>query len=103
MCTAIHSSVSFTFVTVWDFNRNCFLIKVSISTSAVPPRRVLANHNEEYERPGVLLNCPSTAIPLILQAFNAHHSFGIGAENLEVVAVPDVVMPKPQSVTLSHQ
>jgi hypothetical protein len=45
-------------VTVCAFNRNCFLIKVSISTSVISPRRVLANHNEEYEQTGVLLNCP---------------------------------------------
>jgi len=58
MCTVMHSSVASNFVTVCAFNRNCYLIKVSISTSVISPRRVLANHNEEYEQPGVLLNCP---------------------------------------------
>src|SRR5260370_16412458 len=33
MCTSMHSSVSSTFVTVWAFKRNCFLINVSMSTS----------------------------------------------------------------------
>src|SRR5665811_695999 len=86
MCTVIHSSDSSTFVTVCDFNRNCFLIKVSMSTSVVPPRRDLANHNEEYERSGVLFNCPSTAIPLTLQGFNPYHTFRMGTE--DPVSVP---------------
>src|SRR6185369_3337212 len=33
MYTSMHSSVSSTLVTVWAFKRNCFLIKVSMSTS----------------------------------------------------------------------
>lgn len=34
ICTSMHSSVSSTLVTAWAFKRNCFLIKVSMSTSA---------------------------------------------------------------------
>jgi len=48
--------------------------------SVVPPRRDLANHNEGYERSGVLLNCPSTAIPLTLQGFNPYDTFRMGTE-----------------------
>jgi len=33
MYTSMHSPVSSTLVTVWAFKRNCFLIKVSMSTS----------------------------------------------------------------------
>src|ERR1017187_442395 len=32
MCTSMHASFSSTLVTVWAFKRNCFLIKVSMST-----------------------------------------------------------------------
>ena len=49
-----------------------------MSTSVVPPRRVLANHNEEYERSGVLLNCPSTPISLTSQGFNPYHTLWMG-------------------------
>src|SRR5438105_7889053 len=37
MDTSMHSSVSSTLVTVWAFKRNCFLIKVSMSTSVRIP------------------------------------------------------------------
>src|ERR1017187_6274643 len=70
MCTSMCSSVSSTLVTVWAFRRNCFLIKVSMSTS-FGPFVVLGQETTKVNRCGVLLKPRQSTTSSIQRASTA--------------------------------
>src|ERR1017187_2724986 len=70
MCTSMCSSVSSTLVTVWAFRRNCFLIKVSMSTS-FGPFGVLGQETTKVNRCGVLLKPRQSTTSSIQRASTA--------------------------------
>src|ERR1035437_7276791 len=70
MCTSMWSSVSSTSDTVWAFRRNCFLIKVSMSTS-FGPFVVLGQETTKVNRCGVLLKPRQSTTSSIQRASTA--------------------------------
>ena len=78
MYTSMHSSVSSTLVTVWAFKRNCFLIKVSMSTS-VRSFRVPWSETTKVNRCAVLFKPLSTRNSKHSKTFRWHYTFRIGA------------------------
>ena len=77
MCTRMHSPVSPTFVTVWAFKRNCFLINVSISTS-VGFLSCSWSETTKFNRCGVLFKRLSIRNSKHSHGFNCHYTFRIG-------------------------
>jgi len=73
----MQASLASTLVTVWAFKRNCFLIKVSMSTSD-RSFRVPWSETTKVTRYGVLLNPPSTRNPKHSKGRKCHYTFRIG-------------------------
>src|SRR5438477_13124640 len=70
----MHSSVSSTLVTVWAFKRNCFLIKVSMSTS-VRSFRIPWSETRNYLDTGVPFKLPPGCNFNSSKRLNAHYTF----------------------------
>ena len=96
MNTSICSAVSSTFVTVWAFKRNCFLINVSMSTS-FGPFVVLWSGTMKINRYGVPFRPSLTRNLKHSMSFNRHYTFGIGAQKRLRLRTLGNYQERPQS------